>query len=722
MNCLRLILTSLCFCIFFSVSAQKGILKQANKYFEADKYVEALELYNKVEEKNQDEVVIYRRGVSNYYTHNTDAAILDLTNARRMGYDKKEIYYYAALALHSKKLFEDASSFYKNYLRYVEDDDEKRQIVNRIKQCKFGLDNQFNDQIAFVENLGLSVNTEYDEINPIQSPTSQNKYYFSSNRSGSHGGLRNAQGYKDEIYGKYAADMYAVELSGGNWTPVSAFHPILNGPKNDLIEGFNPDGSVMYFLKSQDGMTGQLYADTFSIDKDPEAFPKLFKSPVISEFGDKDLQVFNNNTLIFSSKRKGGFGGYDLYVSVMEDGQWNPPVNLGPEINTKYDEVSPFLTKSGTKLFFSTNRLESFGGFDIYTSDYNVKTRIWLTPKNLGVPINSAMDDRSFSVSADGMTAIFSSNRPDSFGGSDLYLAYLKNQITEQLRYTEDLYFLNEEVAIVDADTTLLQEAPNTDVVSGENDAFIKKEFLNSSLFYGSDEIILNPSNSIKMKRIKDLMIIFPEVRITFSGHSLQEGMREFDLYFSIKRAEKAAEYLLNNGIDANRITVKGLGSNFPHTTQVSGQPNRLAEKNNRRIDVVFSNVPKDRLRIIEERPTVSDGLKDDTFEMYYNTISDLAYKIQIAKTKQMFKGDVIREYNSGIVEKNINDNSYTYTLGVFDNYNQARSLKSELLRKGIIEARVVPYLNDQALNTNQIQALKDSYTDLNEYLKFETE
>lgn len=718
MKCLRLILISLCLFTFFSASAQKGILKQANKYFEAGKYLEALELYNRIDEKEQNGNVIFKRGVSNFYTNNSDAAIQDFTKSRRMGYDKKEIYYFAAKAFHSKKKFFDASRFYKNYLRYVEDRTEKNKIIEFIKQCKFGIDNQYNDQIAFVENLGQSVNTEYDEINPVQSPTAQNKYYFSSNRSGSHGGLRNTKGYKDEIYGKYSADMYAVELSGGNWTPVSAFHPILNGPKNDLIEGFNPDGSVMYFFKSQDGKTGQMYADTFSIDKDPEAFPKLFVSPVISELGDKDLQVFNNSTLIFSSKRKGGYGGYDLYISVNKDGEWGVPINLGPEINSKYNETCPFLTKSGTRLYFSSDRLESFGNFDIFESIFGLETRKWSQPANLGVPINSAMDDLNFSVSADGMTAIFSSDRPDSYGGSDLFLAYFKNQINDQLMYIEDVPFVSLEEELTD-DSVLSSDSL---VSNEENETFEQKEFLNSPLYYGNDEIILNPINAGKMARVKDLMTIYPELHVTFSGHSQKEGMREFDLYFSIKRSEKAAEYLVRNGIDASRISVKGMGSNFPHTTNSSTQINRLAEKNNRRIDVTFTNVPKNRLKLIEERPAVSESLRDEAFKLYNSTIPDLAYKIQVARTKQMFKADVIRQYATGIVEKKMSDDSYTYTIGIFDEYNQARNLKSELLRKGILEAKVVPYIDGQAVNYDQIEVLKDTYIDLNEYLKFESE
>ncbi|MDF1694196.1 MAG: OmpA family protein [Saprospiraceae bacterium] len=720
MSRLKVYFTLFCVLLVFSSFAQKSILKQANKYFEAEKFVDALELYNKIDEQKLNKENLYRKGVSNYFTKNSDEALNDFTAARRMGYDKKEIYYYAALALHSKALFKEASKFYKNYLRYIEDEQEKYRIINLIKQCRFGLDHKYNDQIAFVENLGPSFNTEYDEINPIQSPTSQNKYYFSSNRAGSHGGLRNDQGYKDEIYGNYYADMYAVELNNGNWSPASAFHPILNGPKNDLIMGFNPDGSVMYFMKTQDGITGQMYSDTFSIDKDPEAFPKQFLSPVICELGDKDLQVFNNNTLLFSSRRKGGYGGYDLYVSVKEEGVWGIPENLGPNINSKFNEITPFLAKSGKKLYFSSDRIESFGKYDVFEIEYNSDEKKWSKPNNVGLPINSALDEKNFSVSGDGMTAIFSSDRLESIGGSDIYLAYLKEQVTDQLMYTEALPFLLEEE---NGSIASENQEVNSVTNGNENQEVVPvKEYYNSPLYYGSDEIIMHPSNTIKMKGIKDLMVIYPELSITFSGHSPQEGMREFDLYFSIKRAEKAAEYLLNNGIEPKRITVKGLGSNFPLAKQSGNQVNSLADKNNRRIDVQFSNVPRSKLRIIEERPVVANAMKDVTFDAYAKTMVDLAYKIRVANTKQMYKADVIRLYQTGIVEKRMSDDSYTYTIGVFDSYNQVRSIKNELFQKGILDAKVVPYMNGEPLNSSQIEVLKESYSDLNEYLKFESE
>jgi outer membrane protein OmpA-like peptidoglycan-associated protein len=476
----------------------------------------------------------------------------------------------------------------------------------------------------------------------------------------------------------------------------------------------------MYFLETQDGITGQMYSDTFSIDKDPEAFPKQFKTSVIAELGDKDLQVFNDNTLIFASKREGGFGGYDLYVSEKLNGQWENPINLGPEINSKFDEIDPFVTKSGTKIFFSSNRIESLGGFDIYEANYNMEKKKWEIPTNLGIPINSAMDDCSFAVSADGMTAILSSDRPGSEGGSDIYMVYLKNQITQQLMYTEELPFLIKEMETAIVEEVI--EASTQEIIPIEDKSIIAKEFIKKPLYYNEDEIIITPANKRILDRVKDLMVIYPELHITFSGHSTPKGMKEFELYFSIKRSEKAAEYLIKNGIESARITVKGLGANFPHTLKSENQSNSLAEKNNKRIDIDFTNIPQRRLKIINDNPSVSVSLKDLSFDIYSKTIKGLAYKIQVAKTKQMYKADIIRLYNSGIIEKGMDDDDYTYTIGVFDSYQQARSLKSELIRKGILEATVVPYIDDQAINNEQVLILKETFSDLNEYLKFETE
>ena len=143
-------------------------------------------------------------------------------------------------------------------------------------------------------------------------------------------------------------------------------------------------------------------------------------------------------------------------------------------------------------------------------------------------------------------------------------------------------------------------------------------------------------------------------------------------------------------------------------------------KKNNRRIDVSFIKVPANRLTIITEMPAVIDAMKDGSSDEYYNTLKGLAYKIEVAKTKQMYKGDVIRQYESGVVEKEMTDTDYTYSVGVYDVYYDAKQLKSTLLRNGINNAKVIPYMNDVQLNRGQVEVLKDVYPDLAEYLRFE--
>jgi len=703
MHYVRITLLTFFAAMAISASGQKGIIKQANKYFNAGKYGEALKLYDQVKTIVEDKDLLYRRAISNYHQKKADDAVRDFTLARRQGYDNKEIYLHTASALHSRGSYQDATKFYKNYLRYVDDQEEQLRVVGLIKQCKYAYNNQYNDQLAFVENLGNEVNTIYNETYPVQSPTTQSKYYFSSNRSGSDGGMRNSKGYKDEIYGQYSADMYAVELSNGNWTPISAFNPILNGPKNELIQGFSNDGSVLYFIKSQDLNSGQIYADTFSVDKDPEAFPSQLVSPIISELGDKDVHVFNSESMIFASRRAGGYGGYDLYITFMNGGQWTNPTNLGPAINSAYDEVSPFLSKSGTKLFFSSDRIDGFGGHDIFVSDYNPTVSNWNLATNLGAPINSPSNDLYYSVSNDGMTAILSSDRMNGIGGYDLYIAYYKEQVMEQLMYTETLPFIE-----YGSDSTSIaveqDEVPTTiDQPVMVDKKVVKKEFFNEPLYYGADEIIVNASNRNKLNRIRDLLIVYPEISVVLTGHSIKEGLREFDLYFSIKRAEKAAKFLVDSGIDPARIKVKGLGSNYPHTIQ---NGSRIAEKNNRRIDVSFTKVPANRLQVVNETPAISETLKDGASDQYFKTLKGLAYKIEVAKTKQMYKGDVIRTYESGVVEKSFDQDQYTYTIGLFDSYQNAKRLKDSVIRQGIQGAKVVPYMNDEPLDNAAIEIL----------------
>ncbi|MCU0355125.1 MAG: hypothetical protein MUD08_15510, partial [Cytophagales bacterium] len=109
----------------------------------------------------------------------------------------------------------------------------------------------------------------------------------------------------------------------------------------------------------------------------------------------------DGNTIYFSSNRPGGAGGLDIYRSTKTpDGKWGEAVNLGPAVNTPYDDDAPFIHADGQTLYFSSRGHAGMGGFDIYRTEAQ-EDGAWSRPENLGYPINTADDDIYFVLSAD---------------------------------------------------------------------------------------------------------------------------------------------------------------------------------------------------------------------------------------------------------------------------------------------------------------------------------
>ena len=125
---------------------------------------------------------------------------------------------------------------------------------------------------------------------------------------------------------------------------------------------------------------------------------------------------------IFQATRKEGLGGSDIWmVKRDKNGNWGIPVNLGLSINTVYDEINPYLSLDGKKLYFSSKGWNSMGRFDIFYSEWNDKIQNWSEPVNIGFPINDADDNTFISISGDGTFAYVSAVRPEGFGDKDIY-------------------------------------------------------------------------------------------------------------------------------------------------------------------------------------------------------------------------------------------------------------------------------------------------------------
>ncbi len=348
----------------------------------------------------------------------------------------RETLLYLGRIYHAKHEFQEASKYYKSYLKLLPADHPHRGFTtDAIRRCANGLQIQYQEGLAFVENLGEAVNSKYDEFGPVLSPNFSNRLYFSSARPGSTGGRRADDGQPDDILGKYRYDMFSAVSISGKWKSTKPLHYFLNTSQNEVALGFNATGKVLYYYRGSALDNGAIYVDTFREGRQQLVTEPLF-GPVDPVAGISAPHFADNNRVIFASRRAGGYGGYDLYQVTMVNGEWSIAQNLGPSVNTPYDEVSPFLAKDGKTLYFSSNNREySLGGMDVFKTVYNPNRRAWSKPFNLGLPINSAGDDSHFRLAKDGYTAYFSSNRKDSFGKRDLYIAYFYDFLSEtQLR------------------------------------------------------------------------------------------------------------------------------------------------------------------------------------------------------------------------------------------------------------------------------------------------
>ncbi len=716
MNIIKIFLTTL-FISSFCLAAtgqfsQKKIKDKANLYFNNDKYFEALQLYKKYNKiKSKDEEVKLRLGICYFFNQEMDKSIDYLSALVSNKKKPKAIpYFYLGCAYHAKQDFEQAIKNYKLFLKYSSSNDPNRLAVkDDIKRCAQGLKVKYQKELAVVENLGDNVNTRFDEFASVQSPNNPGKLYFSSARTGNLGGLRDEEGKLDDLKGKYSSDIFSIILQNGAWTNPVRLSNLLNSPQNDVILDFNEEGSAMLLFKGFDLYSGQILIDSFKPIEDKPLYPPRFQSSIVAERGDAAPYFFNDSTLVFSSRIDGGFGGSDLYISQKSNGKWCAPLNLGSTINSAYDETDPFLAEDGRTLYFSSNSVTGIGGFDIYKAVFNDFKKKWAKPQNLGLPINSPKDDDHFRLSRDGSLAYFSSSRIGGFGGRDLYVAYFKNQNLEQLVSSTPAGFHTLAFKNLNLEPDENYMINNGYAFKGEMD-----DFEVEPIYYDSDDDLLNTNNIAQLNEIIRLMKEYPQLKVELTGNSDNQGQEQFSLYFSIKRAEQVADYLIKGGVEPSNILLKGCGANFPIAQNVFGDtPNLLGQRLNRRIDFKLLNIKQVPVNFMVRQPKVEEGMKSSKGLFYDKATKGLSYKVQVAEIKQNYNSRMIIDYPDAMVESRADSNYYQYTIGLYKTFESASFLRKELQRQGITTAEVIPYINGIRLTESESQSQSASYPDL---------
>jgi hypothetical protein len=193
------------------------------------------------------------------------------------------------------------------------------------------------------------------------------------------------------------------------------------------------DGHTLLFYRyGKDGgfrhSSGELYTSEFDGHKwlTPVHLPK----PINSKYWESSACFSpEGDVIFFTSNRKGTKGGTDIFTSYKKkDGSWSNPKNLGSDINTEFDETSPFLHPDGKTLYFCSNGHNTMGGYDIFYTTFDDATEKWTAPVNIGYPINTTNDDVDFSISPNGRHLYFSDHRLNSIGDKDIYYVDVRKE------------------------------------------------------------------------------------------------------------------------------------------------------------------------------------------------------------------------------------------------------------------------------------------------------
>ena len=331
----------------------------------------------------------------------------------------------------------------------------------------------------------------------------------------------------------------------------------------------------------------------------------------------------NGDILYFTSDRKGGYGGLDLYRSTKDaNGNWGVPENLGAAVNTKKNEKSPFIHPDSESLYFASDGHPGMGGYDLFKIQIAQGSAQWGKPMNLGYPINTGSDEIGMMVTLDGQKAYFASNKINQSNGWDIYFfdlyeavqpeevvlvrgklkidkfasdedpkVLLKNSVTgesQQLQLSHDDNSFTAVVKKEEAQQVLVQVeakkaafsaaplrlSPNfEDEGLHKNEVYIDLEHkdLESGEAYPIPHILfetasdrLDAQSELLIASFAEYLLVAPSLRVQIQGHTDNVGDAGANLDLSQRRAKRVAQTIIDLGVSSSRITYRGYGEKRP--------------------------------------------------------------------------------------------------------------------------------------------------------------
>lgn len=525
--------------------------------------------------------------------------------------------------------YDEAIKCFETYLELDKRESETELDAKRgLKTARFRKEALAHPVPFNPQNLGAAVNSRDDEYLPSLTADGQTLVFT---RRFPRKATTTANTKEEE-------DLYVSTLNNGQWSHAERMPEPVNSTDNEGAQCISQDGRIMFYTacnRNDGGGRCDLY---MCVNKSGRwSKPRNLGSAVNSgAWEGQPTFSIDGRTLYFVSNRKGGHGGMDIWKTTFDGGQWTAPENLGPEINTEFDEMSPFIHFDDHTLYFSSNRPEGMGGMDLFVAKRDDNGR-WTQPTNLGYPINTGGDDNNLIVSADGRTAIFASQRDGGQGKMDLY----SFELPVESRPTVAICFKGrvsnaKDGQPVASDIRIIDLANGTTVANtssdGKNGLYIVslpagKDYAfhvtaNGFLFHSQNveknnengneqwqpvtvDIALHPIESgerialrnvffetgrweilpeseYELAKVVDLLTKNPTLKIELGGHTDNVGRPEANQHLSEQRAKAVYDYLINKGIPSNRLSYKGYGETQPVATNDTDEGRR----ENRRTEI----------------------------------------------------------------------------------------------------------------------------------------
>jgi peptidoglycan-associated lipoprotein len=609
-----------------SVMAQRNPAKGADEAFERKMYTVAAERYkkafNKVKKKSEErDRITYRMAECYRLTGNYKRAEATYKRVFRSEFPKKtpEIYLNYAEVLKMNKKYTEAIENYNLYTEKVPDDPRGVAGAETATMIEEWLKNPSKYELTALKK----VNSRESDFAASWASPNFNEIIFTSTRDGATG--KEKDGWLDQNF----SDLFISKLDRKNeWsTPVLLDKAeIINTKASEGAPFMNSTFNKLYFTrcdnyeKRKSGC--QIYVATRSGRDYGKPTPVLISGvDTLDIIGHPTLSE-NEMILYFSAERKGGFGGKDIWVSLREKktDPFNRPLNIGPIVNSKGDEIFPFL-RNDTTLYFASNGHGGMGGLDIFVTTIDTGG-VWGTPRNLKYPVNSTSDDFAITFHPTEERGFFSSNRDNPKGIDNLYYfmeppvlftiaGTVKDEKTLQFvesatiqligtdgmtlstRTNDKGYYLfgNSQInknttyeIIVDKENYFTKSGVETTVGVEFSRDFVKdfmidpipqKPIALPDILYDLARWELKTQYEDSLQGLITTLQLNPTIVVELASHTDNRDTEEKNDILSQRRAQSVVDFLILRGIDPDRLVAKGYGERVPReldqTIKVNG-------------------------------------------------------------------------------------------------------------------------------------------------------